>query len=189
MPKPITKFLLFLFFVPTFSLCLPAKANDQGGLDALRAVIENRLKQMADVARYKWDHSIAVEDKEREAAILVRTVNQAGELGIESGAANRLVIAQMTAAKMIQNRLIARWNAKTAEDRKLPPLRDLSTEIRPVISKLTQELLTSVKALEEELLSCSAHIALAKNRLDSVTNAEWHTAIEGLKPTGLACNQ
>lgn len=189
MPKPITKFLLFLIFFTAFSLSGRTTTEDVGKMDALRAVIENRLMQMADVARYKWDHSIAVEDQEREAAILARTVTQAGELGIESDAANRLVIAQMTAAKMIQNRLIARWNTKAANDRQLPPLRDLSTEIRPVISKLTQELLTSVKALEEELLTCSAHIALAKNRLVSVTNAEWHTAIEGLKPAGLVCNQ
>ena len=157
-------------------------------MDALRAVIENRLEQMAVVARYKWHHSIDVEDQEREAAILARTVPQAGKLGIESSVATRLVIAQMTAAKMIQSRLIARWNAKTANDRDLPPLRDLSTEIRPVISKLTQELLTLVKALEEELLTCAAHAAIAANTLESVTNAEWHTAIEGLKPAGLVCN-
>ena len=144
---------------------------------------------MTDVARYKWHHSVAVEDREREAVIIARTVNQAGDLGIERSTATRLVTAQMTAAKMIQNRLISRWSLKAANDRELPRLRDLSTEIRPVISRLTQELLTLVKALEEELQSCSAHIILTKNKLESVNNAEWQTAIEGLKPAGLVCNQ
>ncbi|MBO6506638.1 MAG: gamma subclass chorismate mutase AroQ [Kordiimonadaceae bacterium] len=162
-------------------------ANDQAKVAQLRGILEERLALMPLVARYKWHHSIPVEDLEREARIQSSTVDQAKQLGIKENRASQLVAAQMTAAKMIQNRLLATWQQSEYNQATLPPLQDLSKDIRPVISRLTADLLTVSKAVEGVLNQCEAHLNLQTNRMTSVTDKEWKVAVAGLKPNGLVC--
>ncbi len=182
----MTKFLLFFVFI-TF-VTKPLLAEDKTTISELRTVLEARLAQMPMVARYKWQNSIPVEDLEREAIILVNTVNQAKGLGIEEPAAKKLVVAQMAAAKMIQNRLISEWREASDEQLSLPPLKSLTADIRPKISHLTAALLELTAASADELETCAAHKILQKNRSNAVTDVEWQTAVAGLKPKGLVCN-
>lgn len=185
MPNPMTKFLLF--FVCIAFIAKPLLAEDNATTAELRSVLEARLAQMPLVARYKWQNSISVEDLDREAIILSNTVNQAKKLGIRELTARRLVVAQMTAAKMIQNRLISGWQEASGDQPSLPPLKSLSEDIRPTISHLTAELLRLTAALEDELETCRAHKLLWKNGSNAITDAEWQTAVAGLKPKELVC--
>lgn len=162
-------------------------ANDRPPVLQLREILEARLSLMPSVARYKWHHSIPVEDLERETLILAATVEQAKALGLTESAAKRLVSAQITAAKQIQRRLITIWQQSDVDLRTLPPLQSLSDDIRPVISGLTVELLTVTSALAQALKECAAHEDLQANRLQMVTDDEWRTAVTGLKPEGLDC--
>lgn len=187
MPNPITKFLLIFILLAVFSPRVAVSAEDKANIVQLRDILEARLALMPLVARYKWHHSIPVEDLEREARIQSATVDRAKQLGIEENRAKQLVVAQMRAAKMIQNRLLATWGESDYDQSELPPLRDLSNDIRPVISRLTADLLTVSKALEGVLNQCEAHLSLQTNQMASVTDQEWQVAVTGLKPDGLVC--
>lgn len=162
--------LLFVLVVSA-----PAALATDARLDALAHSIEARLHVMRGVAHYKWEHHIAVEAPEREAAVIKATVTQATELGLDEQLATRAVTAQMEAAKAVQRKLIAAW--EQGEDVPEGQAPDLAREIRPLINDLTAEFLTALKAAAPLLESCAV-----LERPDAVTPEVWSVATAGLNP-------
>lgn len=98
-----------------------------------------RLALMPDVARYKWNHRLPINDPQREAELLERLVEQAKSLEVPVEAARRFLQAQMDAAKIVQQAYFERWereNAPMFED-----VPDLQTDLRPRIGRMTDALL------------------------------------------------
>lgn len=153
----------------------PAAIAVDARLDALAHSIEARLKVMRGVAHYKWEHHIAVEAPEREAAVIKATVARATELGLNEQLATRAVTAQMEAAKAVQRKLIATW--ERAEDLPEGQAPDLARKIRPMINDLTTDFLTALKAAAPLLESCAV-----LTRPDAITPEVWATATAGLNP-------
>ncbi len=76
-----------------------AAAPDQADLYQL---IDARLALMEQVAQWKWQHQVAIEDLEREAVVLQATVESSLNEGIEPDAARRFFADQIEAAKEVQ---------------------------------------------------------------------------------------
>lgn len=103
------------------------------------AVIE-RLDVMPSVAYTKYRLGIPVNDPVREAAAEQAFVDAARDRDIPTPLARRVILAQFTAAKQVQRRLILQWN----EGRRTVPTRqpaDLTSRLRPRIDAATQRLL------------------------------------------------
>lgn len=97
--------------------------------EALPALLRERLLLMDEVAAYKWLHGEAIEDREREAAVIEAASAAALARGLAPADSRRLFIAQMEAAKDIQRYWISRWQQGESAPRSAPDLAQIRTEL------------------------------------------------------------
>ncbi len=130
------------FLLPLI-LLVPASAAAEGASNQAYQLIDQRLELMQPVAAWKLDRGVAVEDKEREAVVLAKAVEAAGERGIDPEGAAAFFAAQIEAAKEIQFCWLERWDSGAAT----PPTEvpDLKADIRPQLIQIGADLLTSVQ--------------------------------------------
>ena len=121
-----------------------ARANEQWlaypwGIESLRALIDARLMLAPDVAQYKWNHHLPIEDLPREAQVIAALGRQANALGVPLPWAEAFFRAQIEASKTAQNELFQGWDV--FKRGQFPDAPDLSTVTRPKLDKLTEQLL------------------------------------------------
>jgi chorismate mutase-like protein len=121
-----------------------ARVNEQWlaypwGLESLRTLIDARLLLATDVAQYKWNHHLPIEDQRREAEVIAALGRQASELGVPLAWAEAFFRAQIEASKTVQNELFQGWDVfKHGE---FPDAPDLAKVTRPKLDRLTDQLL------------------------------------------------
>jgi len=126
---------------------LYARLNDQWlaypwGIESLRALIDARLLLATDVAQYKWNHHLPIEDAAREAQVIDSLGQRAQALGVPQPWAEKFFRAQIEASKTVQNELFQGWDVfRRGEFAGVP---DLATATRPKLDKLTDELLHAI---------------------------------------------
>lgn len=81
------------------------------GNHPLASLLNERLSLMRDVAAYKWQHGLSIEDSEREAVVVARAVAEGRNLGLEPDTTRRMFEAQINAAKVVQHYWFERWLA------------------------------------------------------------------------------
>lgn len=112
------------------------RGAENENIGALFLAINERLGHMEDVALYKAQNQIPVEDIEREKAVLENAKALAAAQGIYAASMERFFAAQIKAAKVIQYRhraelLIQELPTKTV---------DLNRQIRPALDSLGLEI-------------------------------------------------
>jgi chorismate mutase len=122
-----------LFFSET-TMAMPTQ-NDE-----VASLINQRLFYMKDVAGYKANNHLAIEDLPQEAKVLANSVVQAEKLGLDGESVKPFIQAQMDAAKAIQYRYRADWLSAPEKDWQSEPLE----QVRSKISVLSTAILTSV---------------------------------------------
>ncbi len=128
--------LLFLSLL-SFS-CFAAPSSQ-----TLFSVINERLSYMEDVALFKSQKHIAIEDVAREKIVIAKASDSAAKSGLDKESAVAFFKAQISAAKVIQYRYRADLLSRPA---KKDP-RDLKTVIRPALIKLGGQINTEIAAL------------------------------------------
>jgi chorismate mutase len=121
-------------------------ADDTAKVGRLLGLIEERLAVAPQVARVKWNTKAAIDDPPREERVLETAAASAAEAGLDPEVARAFFRGQIEANKVVQRSLHAAWT-----DQGQPPFEkvaDLGTEIRPVLDRLTPEL---VRAIAETL--------------------------------------
>ena len=121
-----------------------ARANEQWldypwGIESLRALIDARLLLAPDVARFKWNHHIPIEDLPREAQVIAALGHRADDLGVPQAWAERFFRAQIEASKAAQSELFQGWDA--VRHGQFPDAPDLAAVTRPKLDQLTEQLL------------------------------------------------
>jgi chorismate mutase-like protein len=109
------------------------------GMETLRALVDARLLLAPDVAQFKWNHHLPIEDRDRETQIVARFGEQAAALGVPREAAERFFRAQIEASKIAQNELFQGWDV--FKHGQFPDAPDLATVTRPKIDRLNEQLL------------------------------------------------
>ncbi len=122
-------------------------------LDLLLERIGDRLGLMPAVARYKWEHDRPIEDPERERSLIERFVNDAQTRGIDADWSRCVIVAQIAAARRVQQDCFERWRASAPEPG--DPVLDLQTELRPRIERVTTELMEILVRLESHRTSAA----------------------------------
>jgi len=112
------------------------------GVESLRALIDARLLLATDVAQFKWNHHLPVEDLPREAQVIAALGRRAEELGVPQAWAETFFRAQIEASKTAQNELFQGWDVFRRGEFAGAP--DLATVTRPKLDKLTDELLHAI---------------------------------------------
>lgn len=134
------KFFFGIFVALTLNLPAAAFAETE-----LFMLINQRLELMQSVAAHKWINQIAIEDKARETLVIQRARQSALKLGLIPDSAEAFFVAQIEAAKDIQNYWFNQWNDDNAPADAL----DLSSEIRPQLLALGEQITASLHSQQE----------------------------------------
>jgi len=103
-------------------------------------LINQRLSYMKDVAGYKADNHLAIEDLPQEAKVLAAAVDEAQKMGLAGDNVKPFIQAQMDAAKAIQYRYRADWLSLPENGWQPEPLE----QVREKISVLSSQILTEI---------------------------------------------
>lgn len=144
----------------------------------LKELIAARLALMEDVARSKWSTGAAIDDPAREAALLAAGAETAAAQGLDPAAVQTLLLAQIEAAKMVQRRWFAVWQA--AGQGPFPDAEGLLAARRPEIARLSAALLPAWARARDELASCAVRTDLTAAPPElALDEAAWATAVAG----------
>lgn len=132
-----------------------------GRLGQLTDLVIQRLRVSDDVAASKFGTGSPIDDPAREQQVLEQVRNQAGGLGLDPVSATAFFQDQITASKVVQKGLFARWAAHPEE---APTTRPDLGQIRTRLDQLTADLLRELKAtvrLRDEPTTCTVQLAVA----------------------------
>lgn len=148
-------------------------ANGAISFEPLHRIMNARLALMEDVARYKWNTKMAIEDLPREKWIIDGLKEEARALGVPAPWAERFFRAQIEAAKVIQREQFAQWERSGVGRFERVP--DLATEIRPKLDALTPLLLRELAAAWPALTDPAQHDRIV-TAMQSMHSASAHAA-------------
>lgn len=145
----------FLCYSAT-AMAVPGQYNDVASL------INIRLSYMKDVAGFKAEKHLAVEDLSQESTVLSGSVAQAERLGLDGNSVRDFIQTQMDAAKAIQYRYRADWLSRPETNWQPMALE----QVRQIISASNTQILTavSVRLKESEPFTNKAAFMKALNQ-------------------------
>ncbi|KIE86430.1 chorismate mutase [Acinetobacter pittii] len=103
-------------------------------------LVNERLSYMKDVAGYKAEQHLPIEDLTQEKKVLDQSLSEAESLGLNSETVKLFIVTQMNVAKAIQYRYRADWLSSPESNWKPQDL----AEVRLKISSLNTELLKNI---------------------------------------------
>ncbi|WP_329760335.1 chorismate mutase [Acinetobacter pittii] len=108
--------------------------------DQTARLVNERLSYMKDVAGYKAEQHLPIEDLTQEKKVLDQSLSEAESLGLNSETVKPFIVTQMNVAKAIQYRYRADWLSSPESNWKPQDL----AEVRLKISSLNTELLKNI---------------------------------------------
>ena len=120
--------------------------QDQLAIDRMLQRVDERLEVAPLVAQSKWNSGAAIEAPEREAEILESVAEEAVAASIDEGFARDFFQQQFEASKQIQRRLHLQWTQEGLPPFADPP--DLGEEVRPVLDRLTPQLIEALAEMQ-----------------------------------------
>lgn len=103
-------------------------------------LVNERLAYMKDVAGYKAEQHLPIEDLTQEKKVLDQSLSEAESFGLNSETVKPFIVTQMNVAKAIQYRYRADWLSSPESNWKPQDL----AEVRLKISSLNTELLKNI---------------------------------------------
>ncbi|WP_322976425.1 chorismate mutase [Acinetobacter pittii] len=123
----------------TAFMCISSLAQASQYTQTARLVNE-RLSYMKDVAGYKAEQHLSIEDLTQEKKVLDQSLSEAESFGLNSETVKPFIVTQMNVAKAIQYRYRADWLSSPESNWKPQDL----AEVRLKISSLNTELLKNI---------------------------------------------
>ncbi|MET9633094.1 chorismate mutase [Lentzea sp. NPDC006480] len=144
------------------AVTLAASLTSVGPLGGLTDLAVRRIEVADLVAAAKFGTSQPIDDPAREQQVLDTVRTKAAALGLNPENAARFFRAQIEANKLVQRGLYARWTEHPEEVPRHKP--DLGTEVRPILDRLTTDILAELKDTEQlrrPTLKCEIHATIA----------------------------
>jgi len=166
-----------------------AASGPTGSLGPLVDLVVQRLRVSDDVAASKYRTGSPIDDPVRERRVLDQVRHQAGVLGVDPVSATAFFQDQITASKVVQKGLLARWSVHPEEAPTTPP--DLG-RIRTRLDRLTVDLLRGLRGtvrLRDEPAPCAVQLAAAAgpdavlDRLDTLHRRALQRAVRSVCAT------
>lgn len=180
-PGPIARLALLAALLTVGCQASPRASADAAAVDRLLRAIAGRLALMPEVARWKWNHRRPIADPDREAAVIEQLVAAGVSRGLEPGATQAVVAAQIEAGKQVQRAMFARWEA--AGQGEFAAVADLEEVVRPRLDAAGQEL---IAALAEAQGALQAPGAAARVRRRAAALLVGEGIDEQVRETALA---
>ena len=128
-----------------FSILLACHTMAATSAADLFNTINDRLSYMEDVAIYKSENHLAIEDLPREAIVIGKAKQTAAESGLNPDTVEDFFRAQIAVAKAIQYRYRADYQSQPATH----SARDLNTEVRPALLQLGNQIITQISQYQQ----------------------------------------
>lgn len=141
------------------------RAGHSESLLTLTDVVAHRVQLADTVAAAKWETDAPISDPEREKAVLDTIAAKSTQLGIDPAASLALFIDQIEANKVVQYGLHSRWRAHPGQ---APITRPDLAQVRPVLDRITDQLLAELKATQQLRAepSCTSALTEARHRVE-----------------------
>ncbi|MFE5111359.1 chorismate mutase [Streptomyces sp. NPDC056663] len=161
-------------------------AKPLGRLGGLTNLVIERIRVSDHVAESKFGTDSPIDDPAREEQVLEQVREQAAVVGVNPDAAVMFFRDQITASKVVQKGLFARWTAHPDE---APTSRPDLGQIREQLDQLTKDLLQELKSTEElrdKPVACTVQLALAAGsgavleQLDTLHRQALRTATDSV---------
>jgi chorismate mutase len=157
--------------------------DSQESLTKLFTVMKERFDLLEQVAEYKWNNKVPIEDLPREKQLLEEVAGDAGKYNLDKAFLLSFLQAQMNAAKQIQKNHFDKWKAAGLHG--FDETKDLVKDLRPKLDKLRTPMLielAKVRKMAEDKDSAELIASKAKEILTSSVIDEnvIKTAIEPL---------
>jgi chorismate mutase len=137
---------IVMFRTLLIACCLVSFSALADGGAALGELVNQRLAYMKDVAGYKAQQHLPIEDLAQESKVLASTQAEAERLGLDPLSVRPFIMAQMDAAKAIQYRFRADWLAQPESGWQPRPLDRVRPQIAELSSRILQRLAQQLKA-------------------------------------------
>lgn len=144
------------------------RSSDAAIVERVLTLIKQRLDVAPAVARAKWNSRASIEDPVREQQVIEAVAIQAAAHGIDRAVAERFFRGQIEASKVVQRALHADWTDRRQEP--FPTVASLDRDIRPVLDRLTPEMLRSLAAVVPVLRRPDGRVQLARRSQTIVTS-------------------
>jgi chorismate mutase len=134
-------------------------------LEMLTDIAAQRVQLADTVAAAKWGTDAAINDPVREKAVLDAVAAKSAQQSIDSKAAQAVFTDQIEANKAVQYGLYSRWRAHPDQAPTNKP--DLG-QVRPILDRITDQLLAELKATQQLRAnhSCTAQLTRTRNRVE-----------------------
>lgn len=128
------------------SLFLAAQTSSfAAGITPLAEKIGHRLSYMKDVAGYKAQNHLPIEDLAQEAKVLASARSEAEKLGLDPSTVEPFVIAQINAAKAVEYRYLADWLGQPETGWQPRPLDTVRQDIAQLSKQILQQAAQGLK--------------------------------------------
>ena len=158
-------------------------ADDTPSAPAARLVVSmtDRLKVSREVAWAKYQKHSKINDPAREAAVLSSLQSQGRTMGLSDSTVAWFFKPQFKASKRVQTELVQEWQSGSA----LPssPPKDLKKDIRPVVDKISHDLLVELKAITPQTFTSQLK-QFAEKEIQA-QGFSWKVARMAAKPLGV----
>lgn len=142
-----------------------AQTGNDHFLLALTDVAAQRVLLADTVAAAKWGTAAPIDDPVREQAVLDAAAARATQLGVDPVFARVMFTDQIEANKAVQNGLYSQWRAHP--DR-APTTRPDLGQVRPILDRMTDQLLVALKVTAQIRTdpSCADQLTATRHQVD-----------------------
>lgn len=127
----------------TLEVTKEAKAEDDSApVTQLFSLMRERFDLLEQIAAYKWENKVPIEDLVQEKKVLEEIQADATKVGLDSAFAESFAKSQFNAAKQVQKNYFKKWEAAGLHGFDQTP--DLAKELRPRLAKLRTPMLTEL---------------------------------------------
>ncbi|MDQ2791505.1 MAG: chorismate mutase [Pseudonocardiales bacterium] len=150
------------------SSAVPPSAGNAGpgeSLLTLTDVAAQRVQLADTVAAAKWGTDAPINDPVREKAVLDAVAAKSAQLGIDPGVSRAVFTDQIEANKVVQYGLYSSWRVHPDQ---APTTRPDLGQVRPVLDRITDQLLAELKTTQQLLAnpSCTAQLTGTRHRVE-----------------------
>lgn len=180
---PLWSFLLVPLMIVACASSPPSAMRSN--VRQLLALQKSRLDVAGTVARSKWNSGAPIDDPARERIILDDVARRARDMGLDEQWTRRFFQDQFDAGKLVQRDLHRQWRQEQRPPFSNPP--DLGLEVRPVLDRLTPEILAVLTQLQGR--QCDPSVTRALQELTpEILGDAYPTPVQSKAIEALRCD-
>jgi len=185
-PRPLRRLFCCIAALLLAGCAAAPPAPARTDVSQLLSLQKTRLDVAAPVARSKWNSHAPIDDPAREQAILDDVAARAQKLGLDAQWARRFFQDQFDAGKIVQRDLHRQWKLEQRPPFANPP--DLTQEVRPLLDRLTPELLALLARLNGRWCD-PAVIGSLDELAPQILGADYAPSVQEKATQALRCRQ